>query len=58
MQKRAFSRVGAKICNEMPASLREPTPPAPTTTPEKKKVKQGEKITKKNRISTVSLLIF
>ena len=29
IQKRAFSRVGAKICSEIAASLREPPPPPP-----------------------------
>ena len=29
IQKRAFSRVGAKICSEIRASLREPPPPPP-----------------------------
>lgn len=30
IQKRTFSRVGVKICNEIPASLREPPPPLKT----------------------------
>ena len=70
IRKRAFSRVGAKICDEMPASLREPTPPPPPPPLlPPKKGKQGKKNHSPKRIkkrknqspkliSTVSLLIF
>ena len=49
IRKRAFSRVGAKICDEMPASLREPTP---HHHPHKKKENKGKKSLSKTNKKT------
>ena len=58
IRKRAFSRVGAKICDEMPASLREPTPPPPPPPllpPQKKENKGKKSLSKTNKKTKKSI---